>query len=107
MSCDRRNKGHRLPGRHPELGEQGCREGKRLRPRPLPDPQGPLGISSISSTPQWSQTLQRGEQARGEVMAGPGPSRAEYAAGSGASGDSDVDSLTVTTPPCGPQLLPV
>ena len=30
-----------------------------------------------------------------------------YAARSGASGDTDVDSLTVTTPRCGPQLLPV
>jgi hypothetical protein len=75
-------RGSGLPGEGPgvggpRLGEQGCREGKRLRPRPLPDPQGPPGISSISSTPQWSQKLQRGEQALGDVVAGLGRSRAE------------------------------
>ena len=63
--------------RGPRQGEHGCGGGKRPRPRPLPDPQGPPGISSISSTPQWSQKLQRGEQALGDVVAGLGRSRAE------------------------------
>uniref|UniRef100_A0A4W2GFC9 Leukocyte immunoglobulin-like receptor subfamily A member 5 n=1 Tax=Bos indicus x Bos taurus TaxID=30522 RepID=A0A4W2GFC9_BOBOX len=51
--------------------------GERPRPYPLPDPQGPPGISSISSTPQWSQKLQKGEQALGDVVAVLGRSRAE------------------------------
>ena len=50
----------------------GLWRGKWPRPHPFADPQGALGIRTISSTPQWSQELQRGEQALEEVVAGPG-----------------------------------
>ena len=83
----------------------GLWRGKWPRPHPFADPQGAPGISSISSTPQWSQELQRGKQALEEVVAGPGAGW--ICPSSGASGDSDVDSLTLTTPTHRPQFLPV
>ena len=89
----------------PAWGEQGCGGGKRPSPHRLADPQEAPGISSISSIPQWSQELQRGEQALDKVVAVRG--QAEYALSSSASGDSDVDSLTLTTPACRPQFLPL
>uniref|UniRef100_A0A4W2BL26 Ig-like domain-containing protein n=1 Tax=Bos indicus x Bos taurus TaxID=30522 RepID=A0A4W2BL26_BOBOX len=67
---------HRL-GRGAKAGGAGLWRGRRPRPHPFPDPQRPPGIHSISSTPQWSQKLQKGEQALGEVVASLGPSRAE------------------------------
>ena len=60
------------------LGLAGLRRWKAAPSPPPLDPQGPPGISfSISSTPQWSQKLQRGEQALGDVVAVLRRSRAE------------------------------
>ena len=99
--------GERLGVGGPRLGEQGCGGGGGPAPTLFLTPSGHQ--ASIPSAPPLSgvRNCRKGSRLLGTWWRVWGGAGLSYAPGSGASGDTDVDSLTVTTPPCGPQLLPV